>query len=101
MAKKWYPVVDILTCMECGTCVSGCPHSVYDKTKAPLRRLYGRMPVSITAITAAISVLPAQLLMLAMILAGFRRSCEKRETCPLQHRIADVDAALEENVSGQ
>lgn len=35
MAKKWYPVVDILTCIECGTCVNGCPHSVYDKTKAP------------------------------------------------------------------
>ena len=21
MAKKWYPVIDILTCVECGTCV--------------------------------------------------------------------------------
>ena len=71
------------------------------KQRRLLRRLYGRMPVSITAITAAISVLSVQLLMLAMILAGFRRFCEKREVCPIQHRIADVDAALEGNVSGQ
>ena len=21
MAKNWYPVIDILTCAECGTCV--------------------------------------------------------------------------------
>lgn len=25
MAKKWYPVIDILTCVECGTCVEFCP----------------------------------------------------------------------------
>lgn len=31
MAKKWYPVIDILTCVECGTCVEFCPHGVYDK----------------------------------------------------------------------
>lgn len=30
MAKNWYPVIDILTCMECGTCVNFCPHGVYD-----------------------------------------------------------------------
>ena len=30
MAKKWYPVIDILTCVECGTCVEFCPHGVYD-----------------------------------------------------------------------
>lgn len=35
MAKKWYPVVDILSCIECGTCVKFCSHGVYDKTKAP------------------------------------------------------------------
>ena len=35
MAKKWYPVVDILSCMECGTCVNFCSHGVYDKKKAP------------------------------------------------------------------
>lgn len=35
MAKKWYPVVDVLSCIECGTCVNNCPHSVYDKSKAP------------------------------------------------------------------
>lgn len=34
MAKNWYPVVDILTCVECGTCVDFCPHGVYDKSKA-------------------------------------------------------------------
>ena len=36
MAKNWYPVIDILSCMECGACVSFCPHGVYDKRKAPV-----------------------------------------------------------------
>ena len=36
MAKNWYPVIDILTCMECGTCIRFCPHGVYDKRKAPV-----------------------------------------------------------------
>ena len=36
MAKKWYPVIDILTCMECGSCVNKCSHGVYDKEKAPV-----------------------------------------------------------------
>ena len=35
MAKTWYPVIDYLTCVECGTCVAKCPHSVYDAAKAP------------------------------------------------------------------
>lgn len=35
MAKTWYPVIDYLTCLECGTCVSFCPHGVYDTEKAP------------------------------------------------------------------
>lgn len=36
MAEKWYPVVDILSCIECGTCVNFCIHGVYDKSKAPV-----------------------------------------------------------------
>lgn len=36
MAKKWYPVIDFLTCMECGKCVAKCTHGVYDKNKAPV-----------------------------------------------------------------
>ena len=36
MAKNWYPVIDILTCMECGTCVNFCSHGVYDKEKSPV-----------------------------------------------------------------
>ena len=36
MAKKWYPVVDVLSCIECGTCVGFCPNGVYDKEKAPV-----------------------------------------------------------------
>ena len=36
MDKNWYPVIDILTCMECGTCVNFCPHGVYDKQKFPI-----------------------------------------------------------------
>ena len=30
MAKKWYPVIDYLTCVECGTCIAKCPHKIYD-----------------------------------------------------------------------
>ena len=36
MEKKWYPVIDILTCQECGACVAKCNHGVYDKSKAPV-----------------------------------------------------------------
>ena len=36
MAKKWYPVIDILTCVECGTCVEFCPHGVYDEQESPV-----------------------------------------------------------------
>ncbi len=36
MAKKWYPVIDILTCQECGSCVAKCTHGVYDKSKSPV-----------------------------------------------------------------
>ena len=36
MSKKWYPVIDILSCMECGTCVNFCPHGVYDRAKSPV-----------------------------------------------------------------
>ena len=36
MAINWYPVIDILTCIECGTCVNFCPHGVYDKQKSPI-----------------------------------------------------------------
>jgi len=35
MAKTWYPVIDYLTCTDCGTCVVKCPHGVYDTAKAP------------------------------------------------------------------
>lgn len=34
MAKKWYPVVDILSCIKCGTRVNFCSHGVYDKKNA-------------------------------------------------------------------
>lgn len=35
MAKAWYPVIDYLICVECGSCAAKCPHYVYDSTKAP------------------------------------------------------------------
>jgi NAD-dependent dihydropyrimidine dehydrogenase PreA subunit len=35
MAKIWYPVIDYIACIECGTCVDMCPHGVYDTEKAP------------------------------------------------------------------
>lgn len=35
MAKTWYPVIDYLTCSECGTCVNKCSHGVFDKKKVP------------------------------------------------------------------
>lgn len=30
MAKKWYPVIDYETCVECGACVKKCSHGVYE-----------------------------------------------------------------------
>ena len=36
MAENWYPVIDILACAACGTCVNFCSHGVYDKSKAPV-----------------------------------------------------------------
>jgi NAD-dependent dihydropyrimidine dehydrogenase PreA subunit len=36
MAKTWYPVIDYLTCVECGACVAKCTHGVYDLLKAPI-----------------------------------------------------------------
>lgn len=35
MTKVWYPVIDYMVCTECGTCVTECPHGVYDIKKAP------------------------------------------------------------------
>lgn len=35
MAKTWYPVIDYVTCIECGTCIAKCSHGVYDTAKAP------------------------------------------------------------------
>lgn len=35
MAKGWYPVIDYVTCVECGTCAAKCPHGVYNLAKAP------------------------------------------------------------------
>ena len=35
MAKTWYPVVDYISCIECGTCSNFCPHNVYDRAKSP------------------------------------------------------------------
>jgi len=35
MAEKWYPVIDYMTCTECGACTQKCAHGVYDKAKAP------------------------------------------------------------------
>lgn len=36
MAKRWYPVIDYAVCTECGSCVSNCPHGVYNRKKAPV-----------------------------------------------------------------
>ncbi len=30
MEKKWYPVVDITACIECGACIATCHNDVYD-----------------------------------------------------------------------
>ncbi|MPM11728.1 hypothetical protein SDC9_58078 [bioreactor metagenome] len=35
MAKNWYPVIDYMNCIDCGTCVTNCPHNVFDVSKAP------------------------------------------------------------------
>lgn len=36
MAEKWYPVVDIVSCIVCGTCIEFCTHGVFDKARAPV-----------------------------------------------------------------
>lgn len=36
MAKKRYPVVDILTCSDCGICVNSCSNGVFNKEKFPV-----------------------------------------------------------------
>ncbi len=35
MANTWYPVIDYGACVECGACISKCPHGVYATAKAP------------------------------------------------------------------
>lgn len=35
MSKNWYPVIDYVNCVECGTCMNKCNHGVYDQTKFP------------------------------------------------------------------
>lgn len=35
MSVKWYPVIDYVSCMECGICTNKCTHDVYDKEKSP------------------------------------------------------------------
>lgn len=60
MAKNWYPVIDILTCAECGTCVRFCPHGVYDKEKAPVPLLSILPPVSTIVEGVRVNVLPGQ-----------------------------------------
>ncbi len=35
MTKSWYPVVDVVICGECGSCVEKCTHGVFDKAKFP------------------------------------------------------------------
>lgn len=35
MAQKWYPVIDYMGCIGCGSCTRKCSHGVYDLTKAP------------------------------------------------------------------
>lgn len=29
MSRKWYPVIDFSTCIECGACIDKCSHGVY------------------------------------------------------------------------
>jgi hypothetical protein len=36
MAKTWYPIIDYTLCIECGKCITRCPHDVYNKAKAPV-----------------------------------------------------------------
>ncbi|MCM1007058.1 MAG: ferredoxin family protein [Ruminococcus flavefaciens] len=36
MTRKWYPVIDILSCIECGACIHNCPNSVYDEKQSTM-----------------------------------------------------------------
>ena len=33
MAKKWYPVINLEKCSNCGICIVFCKHEVFDKEK--------------------------------------------------------------------
>lgn len=39
MAKNLYPVIDYMTCVECGECIKKCTNGVYDKEKAPIPKV--------------------------------------------------------------
>lgn len=63
MAKNWYPVIDILTCAECGTCVRFCPHGVmaFMTKKKPLYPLLSILPPVSTIVEGVrVNVLPGQ-----------------------------------------
>lgn len=36
MSLQWYPVIDQLLCVKCGTCSNFCPHGVYNKSESPV-----------------------------------------------------------------
>ena len=40
MSKKWYPVIDVEKCSECGACINKCSHGVYDKTSSFPKVIY-------------------------------------------------------------
>ncbi|HOJ11374.1 MAG TPA: 4Fe-4S binding protein [Clostridiales bacterium] len=72
MAKTWYPVIEYLTCVECGICVANCPHGVYDSAKAPSPVVTNPEAALAIATDAGIVARLEQLPMLAMIPAGHR-----------------------------
>jgi ferredoxin len=40
MSKRWYPVINYETCIECGACIQKCSHGVYDKEEVKPNVIY-------------------------------------------------------------
>lgn len=73
MAEKWYPVVDIVSCIECGTCIEFCPTEFLTRQRPRFRRLFCRQAAWIYATGAETGVPWEQSPMQETQQGGFRR----------------------------
>lgn len=40
MSKRWYPVINYETCINCKACIEKCSHGVYDKENEEPKVIY-------------------------------------------------------------